>query len=490
MNATDYPQSNTFRKRKARIGALAFLLAAALSVVVSAPSPSQAAAQDCPDFPSSTVVGELQRSSINEASGLVASRTHSNRLWLHNDSGGSNRIFAMTQTGDDRGTVVLGNRPASDWEDIAIGPGPDPNKDYLYVADVGNNGHRRATVRIYRIAEPTPPGAGKTITIPDSQIETFVYAYENPNNPGTHWRRNAEGVIVDPRSGDLIIFEKQVQTINGRSNMGWVYKIDKDELVEGRTITARPKTAVKQRIGDYSPLTGADISADGKLIIAKNGWETFAWLRGSNQTVFAALAAHPVSSCIAPRTPGEAIAILPNGNAYLSVTERVHAPVWRVAVDYDGAPPPPPPPPPPPGGYTCNGREATIIGTNGDDVLIGTDKVDVIMGLKGDDVIKGLKKGDHICGGPGRDVIYGNKGADHLLGNDGGDRIMGGGGDDFILGDKGSDKLFGDDGADYIAGAVGDDKLVGGAGNDQLLAGAGTDVCKGGAGDDDYQSCE
>lgn len=475
---------------RSRVYALALALLMSLVVVISSPSEGQAAAQSCPQFTNATIIGSLGRSSINEASGLVASRDHSNRFWLHNDSGGSARIFAMTQTGADRGTVNLGNRPASDFEDIAIGPGPG-SKEYLYIADIGNNAHGRATVRIYRIVEPTPPGAGKTITIPDSEIETFVYAYENPGNPGTHWRRNAESLIVDPISGDLIVFEKQAQTINGVSNMGWVYKIDKDDLVQGSTITAKPKTAVKQRIDTkYSPLTGADISVDGKLIIAKNGAETFAWLRSSGQSVFAALAAYPVTSCIAPSTPGEAIAILPNGSAFITVTERVSAPVWQIGVDYDGATPPPPPPPPPSGGFVCAGRAATIIGTNGDDVLVGTDGVDVIMGLAGNDVIKGLKRGDFICGGPGRDIIYGNRGNDTLNGNDGSDVIRGGPGKDFILGDKGNDRLIGQGGADYIAGAAGNDRLVGGNGDDELFAGAGTDTCIGGNGDDAYQSCE
>ncbi len=94
----------------------------------------------------------------------------------------------------------------------------------------------------------------------------------------------------------------------------------------------------------------------------------------------------------APNTPGEAIAILPNGSSYLTVTEKRHAPVYRINVDYDGSQPPPPPPPPS-SGHSCAGRDATIVGTNGDDVLIGTDGVDVIVGLGGDDVIRGLERG-------------------------------------------------------------------------------------------------
>ena len=492
MNATHTNTSAGTSRTRVRRGALALSLLMSLIVVVGAPGDSQAATQTCPTFSGAGTVGNLTKAAIVEASGLVASRDHSNRFWLHNDSGDSARIFAMTNTGQDRGTVKLGTRPSADFEDIAIGPGPDASKDYLYIGDIGNNGHGRATVRIYRIAEPTPPGAGKTITIADRNIETFVYAYENPTRPGKTWRRNAESLIVDPRTGDLIIFEKQLSKIDGRVDMSWVYRITQNQLVQGKTILAKPKTAVRARVNqEKGPLTGADISTDGKLIIAKNGADTFAWVRGDGQTVFQALAAHPVSRCLAPRSPGEAIAIRPNGNSFLTVTEKRYAPVWEIGVDYDAATPPTTPPPPPPSsGYTCAGRAATIVGTAGDDLLVGTGGVDVIVGLGGNDVIKGRGGGDFICGGAGRDKIIGNGGSDTLYGNDGGDRIVGGSGADFVLGGAGNDRLFGEAGADYLAGARGNDKLYGGDHNDKLFAGVGTDECFGGAGKDTYQACE
>jgi len=393
----------------------------------------------------------------------------------------------MTKTGADRGTVKLGTRPASDFEDIAIGPGPDSSKDYLYIADVGNNSHSRSTVRIYRIAEPTPPGAGQTITIPDSQIETFVYAYEKPNDPGSTWKRNAESVIVDPISGDVFIFEKQLSTIDGKSNMAWVYRISKNALVEGQTILAKPKTAVKAKISsDNTPLTGADISVDGKLIVIKNAWETFAWKRSSSQTVVAALAANPVTSCRPPGTWGEAVAILPDGKSMLTVTEKRSAPVMQISIDGGSTPPPPPPPT----GHTCDGVAATIVGTSGDDLIFATDGDDVIVAFGGNDTIYGKKGNDIICGGPGDDRIYGNVGNDRLIGADGTDVLIGGYGADFLSGAKGHDRLYGQNGRDYLSGADGNDKLVGGAHSDELQAGPGTDICIGGPGDDDYGGCE
>jgi Ca2+-binding RTX toxin-like protein len=95
----------------------------------------------------------------------------------------------------------------------------------------------------------------------------------------------------------------------------------------------------------------------------------------------------------------------------------------------------------------CGGLEPTILGTDGDDVLTGTNDPDVIMGLGGDDTITGLSGEDVLCGGAGDDAVYGG---------------------------NGDDVLFGGFGADMLVGANGDDDLTGGPGADQLLQGRGS----------------
>jgi Ca2+-binding RTX toxin-like protein len=63
---------------------------------------------------------------------------------------------------------------------------------------------------------------------------------------------------------------------------------------------------------------------------------------------------------------------------------------------------------------TCNGRPVTIMGTDGDDVLVGVLGDDVIHGQGGNDIIIGggnyslfgLAGLDTICGGDGDDLIY------------------------------------------------------------------------------------
>ena len=116
-----------------------------------------------------------------------------------------------------------------------------------------------------------------------------------------------------------------------------------------------------------------------------------------------------------------------------------------------------------------------ILGTNGDDNLVGTASNDLIIGGKGDDTIDG---------GDGNDLIFGGKGDDTIDGGDGNDLIFGGKGDDTIDGGEGNDLIFGGKGDDIIDGGDGDDVLLGGKGDDELDGGAGNDLILAGSGDD------
>ena len=89
----------------------------------------------------------------------------------------------------------------------------------------------------------------------------------------------------------------------------------------------------------------------------------------------------------------------------------------------------------------CYGLRPTIVGTPGDDVIQGTNRIDVIMGLGGNDTIRGGNGLDIICGGAGDDKIYGDNGVDVLLGGFGDDVLEGGNGLDTLIGGPGQDIL-------------------------------------------------
>ncbi|MBI4783484.1 MAG: hemolysin-type calcium-binding protein [Oscillatoriophycideae cyanobacterium NC_groundwater_1537_Pr4_S-0.65um_50_18] len=106
------------------------------------------------------------------------------------------------------------------------------------------------------------------------------------------------------------------------------------------------------------------------------------------------------------------------------------------------------------------------------------------LGTEGDDLLKGSNKVDKVKGGSGNDKIWGQKGNDNLLGDVGDDVLMGDVGNDSADGGVGNDKLFGGQGKDVLMGGEGNDLLDGGQGKDLLYGGLGNDTLLGGNGND------
>jgi len=135
-------------------------------------------------------------------------------------------------------------------------------------------------------------------------------------------------------------------------------------------------------------------------------------------------------------------------------------------------------------GPTCQGLQATIVGTPGNDTIVGTLGDDVIVGRGGRDIIDGRAGDDVICGGRGADEIDGGPGDDFLVGGPGPDVLDGGGGSDHLAGGQGTDTLKGGRAPDLLAGNAGSDLLIGSAGPDTLRGGGGNDRLEGGPGRD------
>jgi hypothetical protein len=87
----------------------------------------------------------------------------------------------------------------------------------------------------------------------------------------------------------------------------------------------------------------------------------------------------------------------------------------------------------------CDGRKATIVGTDAAEKLRGTFGKDVIYAGGGDDAVVGAGGDDVICGGGGADLLRGNAGKDRLVGGGGKDKLVGGGAKDTCEGGPGKD---------------------------------------------------
>src|ERR1700754_1858165 len=74
---------------------------------------------------------------ITESSGLAVSPRHPGILYTHNDSGGSNVIYAIGPDGRTRASLTLSGARNRDWEAISIGR--DGAGSAIFVADIGDN---------------------------------------------------------------------------------------------------------------------------------------------------------------------------------------------------------------------------------------------------------------------------------------------------------------------------------------------------------------
>ena len=126
----------------------------------------------------------------------------------------------------------------------------------------------------------------------------------------------------------------------------------------------------------------------------------------------------------------------------------------------------------------------TLYGGLGNDRLEGGADLDMLYGNQGADLLYGNQGSDTLWGGQEEDTLYGGQDADLLLGGQGADRLYGNLSSDILYGNEGSDLLYGNEAADTLYGGQDGDSLYGGAGNDLLLGGQGDDLIFGNLGND------
>jgi hypothetical protein len=241
---------------------------------------------------------------IGEASGVVSGRKNPGLVYMHEDSGNRNVVFVYDTLGQLVGEWVLvgiGNR---DWEDIAIGPGPEAGETYIYVGDIGDNRGVRDFINIYRFPEPeVPSGAQQTpFKTNISNVETIRVKY--PDGP-----RDAETLMIDPKTKDLVIVTKREVQVH-------VYQLPYPQKVDGTEtpIFFRGKLP-------FRTITAGDISPDGSEIMIKDYGTIYHWNTTSQGIVSTLFLQEPTRPAYIPEVQGEALGWSYDGNGYFTITE-------------------------------------------------------------------------------------------------------------------------------------------------------------------------
>ncbi|MCY4779700.1 hypothetical protein ORI89_08550 [Sphingobacterium sp. UT-1RO-CII-1] len=260
-------------------------------------------------------VGKVQDSRMNELSGLIASKRYAGKFWTHNDSGDSARVFLIDEMAQLKAVFNLEGITATDVEDIAMFQ--YEGRNYIVLADIGDNRAVRAFIQLYIFEEPSYYEEGETYFVSRTDIRVLKLAYDDKP-------RDAEAIFVDPVDLTCYLITKR------EFNVG-VYSIpiatlkDNDSIILNRSASL-PITFV----------TAADISRSGEYILVKNLTHVFLWKRNVGQTVVQTLNQPYLQVNYEAEPQGEAICFAERDDVFYTISERVlglDAYLYRYTID-------------------------------------------------------------------------------------------------------------------------------------------------------------
>ena len=281
-----------------------------LGLFVSAAIGFAALALRCPEYGQPETLGTVTSILLAEVSGLAVSELNEGVIWAHNDSGDEARVYAMDPLGRLLAVWRFPEVEAIDCEDMAIGPWGDRGTSHLFLADIGDNARTRDRVRIYIAPEPHV----ERVSDPGECLLGSVEILEAVYPDGPH---DAETLLVDPLTGELYLLTK-----------GWteasVYRIPsgKDD---------RPSPGVMEAVAriPFALATGGDVSSDGTQVLVRGYWSVMLWSRSARQPLWTAFHESGCALPFAIEPQGEAIAFLPCGTAYITLSEGHGEAIYR-----------------------------------------------------------------------------------------------------------------------------------------------------------------
>jgi hypothetical protein len=256
-------------------------------------------------------VGIIRSDLVREASGIVASRRNPGVLWIHNDSGDASRIYAINTRAELLGVCNVQGAHCRDWEDIALGPGPEPNEHYLYIGDIGDNRGEHPEIIVYRVPEPRLGAAAllEPMTIGPAEAIRLTY----PDGA-----RDAETLLLDPLTRDIYIISK-------RELRSKVYRAAFPQSTTQRTEMKRVATM------PWGFAVAGDVSPDGGRVIVRGMFNASLWVRPAGEPVWRAFSGKQIQLPLIDEPQGEGICFDNRGAGYFTIGEMDYPPLHYFA---------------------------------------------------------------------------------------------------------------------------------------------------------------
>ncbi len=255
-------------------------------------------------FEDAKIICQLNDNKFTEVSGIGASQVNKGMFYMEEDSGNPNQIQLVDQTCSMAAVYTIGNVSNRDWEDLAVGPGPQIGVSYVYVAEIGDNKSQYPTKSVYRFPEPSI--SGKVLPVNETIANFDKIELKLPDGIF-----NAEALMVDPLTKDIYLVSKD--------NTASVYV-----AVYPQEVT-KVNTMKKIAILPFSKITAGDISEDGKEILLKTTGYICYWKKEDNESITELFKKTPVLVPYTSEQQGEAICFAADGSGYYTTSERPDA---------------------------------------------------------------------------------------------------------------------------------------------------------------------
>ncbi|MGB3606519.1 MAG: hypothetical protein WA775_09860 [Psychroserpens sp.] len=177
-------------------------------------------------------------SSLKEVSAVETIKS-SNLIWVIEDAGNKNNLYAIGNDGSLSKTIEIENAQNIDWEDLT-----SDRDGNLYIGDFGNNARRRTDFSIYKIKQPASGSLS---------MKAEIITFELPKKTKSE---DFESFFI--LNNTFYIFSKN----NKKTKL---FRIPNETGHHVATYISEVKLKEKR-----SKVTAADISDDGKTVILLN----------------------------------------------------------------------------------------------------------------------------------------------------------------------------------------------------------------------------
>ena len=264
--------------------------------------------------------GVFSDADLDEVSGMAASRAHPGTYWALNDSGTGAKLVAVKPDGSRVATMQLSGAENIDWEDIDAF---DHNgKHYLLIADTGDNGGIRKQLTLYVVEEPARLRDGGSLK------PAWIISFKWPDGA-----RDCEATAVDATRGEVLLISKKrvppelfrvplhptdgnVQTAELLATLSDISQPSQQEL-EKNPVYGRYR----------SQITGADLSANGRVLAVLNYHSVHLYVRNTGQDWAQVMKTLPGQLELPWLPQAEGIAFSPDGRSLLIGSEQRPSPL-------------------------------------------------------------------------------------------------------------------------------------------------------------------